>query len=124
AALAGGLAVAGQRNEDRLEGLNKALILTGGYANAPAEDLAALARELGSLQGVTSGSATKALQAAAETGKRTGDRLGLAARAAEQWRVATGAAIEETIALFVELGKDPLDKLLDLNEAEHFLTES
>lgn len=124
AAAAGSLAVAWQANEDRMGSLQKALILTGSHAGLTADELSDLADEMDAMSGVTTGSATKALAAVAETGRFTGEQIGIVAKAAEQWRVATGTAIDETIARFVELGDEPVEALLKLNETEHFLTET
>lgn len=103
---------------------NEALILTGGAAGKTAEQLGALAAEFDRMEGVTQSSAAAALLKVAETGRFTGDQLELVARAAEQMRVATGKAVDETIDEFVRLGKDPVETLLTLNEKQNFLTEA
>lgn len=44
-------------------------------------------------------------------------------RAALAWEDATGTAIENTVAEFEKIRKDPVNALLDLNESYHFLTQ-
>ncbi|KGM52610.1 hypothetical protein N799_13430 [Lysobacter arseniciresistens ZS79] len=122
AASVGGLAVALHSAEQRMVEFQKALTATGHYAGLTAEQLAELADEMDELEGVTAGSASEALAKVAATGRFTGEQLLAVAQAAEQMRIATGASLDETIGKFREIGKDPVEALRKLNEAEHFLT--
>lgn len=123
-AAVGALALAWYQSQRGMEAAGEALILTGNYARMSTDDIAALAREMDDLAGVTSGSATAALTQVAATGRFTGEQLALVAKAAEQMRVATGRAIEETVDDFAALAKDPVEGLLKLNETQHFLTQT
>ncbi|WPP47088.1 phage tail length tape measure family protein [Pseudomonas sp. AN-1] len=103
---------------------NEALILTGSYARMTSGDLAGLAQQMDGMTGVTQRSASAALTQVVATGKFAGEQVELVAVAAEQMRVATGKAIEDTIAEFVKLGGDPVKAILDLNDQYHFLSRS
>ncbi len=124
AAAVGALAFAWNRAEQRAVAFNQALILTGNFSGTTADKMAALAREMDNLDGVTQGSASAALAAVAATGRFTEDQFQAVAAAAEQMRAASGVAIEDTIAKFKEIEKDPVAALLKLNAAEHFLTQT
>lgn len=123
AALAG-LGMAYYEGSQEATRFNEALILTGGYARMTAGDLTGLAQKMDALDGVTQSSASAALTQVAASGKFAGEQIELVAVAAEQMRVATGKAIEETIAEFVKLRGDPVKAILDLNDQYHFLSRS
>lgn len=122
AAALGTLLYAWERGAREARAFNEALILTGHYAGLTAAQLADLAREMDEMDGVTRGSASAALAAVAGTGQFAGEQLELVAKAAEQMRVATGRAIEETVREFERLRDDPVRAILDLNRSYHFLT--
>lgn len=103
---------------------NEALILTGNHAGKTAGELAAMARQLDSLDGVTQASAADAVTEVVQNGKFAGEQIMLVATAAEQMRVATGKAISDTIADFAKMADDPVAAILKLNETQHFLTEA
>lgn len=103
---------------------DQALITTGGHVGKTREELAAFARSLDNIDGVTTKSAAAAVAQIAASGEFAGEQFELAARAAETWRAATGASIDETVAKFRELQRDPVQALLALTEREHFLTEA
>lgn len=124
AGVAAALAIAWHKGSQEATAYNEALILTGNYAGRTADELAMLADQLDQLDGVTTGSAADAIAAVASTGHFTGEQLTLVATAAEQMRAATGKAIEETIAEFEELRKDPVKAILELNDKYHFLTRA
>lgn len=123
AAALGTLLYAWERGAREARAFNEALILTGHYAGLTAAQLADLAREMDEMDGVTRGSASAALAAVAGTGQFAGEQLELVAKAAEQMRVATGRAIEETVREFERLRDDPVRAILDLNRSYHFLTQ-
>ncbi len=126
AAALGTLLYAWERGAREARAFNEALILTGHYAGLSAAQLADLAREMDEMDGVTRASASAALAAVAGTGQFAGEQLELVAKAAEQMRVATGRAIEETVREFERLRDDPVRAILDLNERGYnlnFLTQ-
>lgn len=120
----GAVAVAWKQGADEATAFEQAVIKSGNAAGISAQGLAELAAEMDDMAGVTKSSAAAALAEVASTGQFTGEQLRQVAQAAEAWNVATGAAIEDTVAQFVRLRKDPVDALLALNEQLHFLTQA
>lgn len=124
AAAAGAVFLAYHEGAQEMVRFSQALVLTGGYAGQTAGQLADLAREMDALDGVTQGSASAALTQVVASGQFTGEQIKLVAVAAEQMRVATGKAVEDTVAEFVKLGQDPVKTILDLNDKYHFLAQA
>lgn len=124
AAAAGAVFLAYHEGAQEMVRFSQALVLTGGYAGKTAGQLADLAREMDALDGVTQGSASAALTQVVASGQFTGEQIKLVAVAAEQMRVATGKAVEDTVAEFVKLGQDPVKTILDLNDKYHFLAQA
>lgn len=124
AGAAAALALAWKQGQDEAENYNRALILTGGYADRTSEQLAGLAAEFDKLEGVTQGSAARALTAVAESGRFTGEVFDMVAEAAVRAEEASTKSIDETIKAFAAIQKDPVDALLKLNETERFLTQT
>lgn len=118
------IVLAWEQGESQARAFDRALILTGNYADTTAEQLGNLATELDGLAGTTTREAAAALAAVAATGQFTGEQIELVTRAALQMQAATGKAIEDTVAEFVKLRKDPVEAILELNQTQHFLTES
>lgn len=124
AAVIAALALAWKQGEDRSFEFSKALIATGNYAAASTGQLESLVSKLDQLNGVSLGDAREAVLKVAESGKFTGQQFEQVAASAALMKAATGQAIDETIAKFVEIRKDPVKALLELNEKEHFLTQT
>lgn len=101
-----------------------ALVTTGNYAGTSAEQIAALARQMDNLGGVTRGKALAALTQVAASGRFTGEQFRLVSESAAEMEGATGQSIDTTIDKFKQLAKDPVEGLLKLNEEEHFLTRA
>ncbi|POF97041.1 phage tail tape measure protein [Pseudomonas putida] len=85
--------------------------------------MADLSRQISTTVGTT-GAAADVLVQLASNGKIAGDSFGAVATAALQMRDATGRAVEETVAEFVKIGKDPVAAARELNEQYNFLTAS
>lgn len=102
---------------------NNALILTGNYAGTSAEQLADLAKQVAAVNGTT-GDAAASLAKLASTGTVAGGSFQEIATAAANMEDATGRAVEETIAEFVKIGKDPVAAAKELNAEYNFLTAS
>lgn len=123
-AAVGALFLAWKQGSQEATDFNAALIKTGNYAGITAREAQNLAEEMDNLAGVTQGSAMAALTAFASTGHFTGEALQEAAGAAAAWSEATGAAVEDTLAEFEKIRKDPVKALLELEATYHFLTKA
>jgi len=100
---------------------NKTLILTGNQAGVTAGQLMLMAQSIDSVAG-TQGNAADVLNQLAATGKVTGSSLQGVASAIIQMERAGGPAAKEMVKAFAELGKDPLQASLKLNEQYGYLT--
>ncbi len=123
AAAAFGLVVAHEQGAAEARQYREALILTGNAAGTSAGQMSAMAERIDGVVG-TQRQAAAALAAAASTGKIAGADLEQVAQTAVQMQVAMGKAVEETIAEYVELAKDPVNALTKLDDKYHFLTAS
>lgn len=102
---------------------NNALILTGNYAGKSAEQIQVMAARISGSIG-TQGAATEALTQVAATGKIAGDQIEAIGLAALAMNKATGAAVDDTIRMFVSLGDEPSKASAKLNEQYHYLTDA
>ncbi|MGY3014651.1 lambda family phage tail tape measure protein [Pseudomonas sp. TE6283] len=118
-----GLGVAYYKGAEEAQDFRKALILTGNAAGTNAGAMSDLARQISTTVGTT-GAAAEVLAQLASNGKIAGDSIGTVATAALQMKDATGRAVEETVAEFVKIGKDPVAAAKELNEQYNFLTAS
>ncbi|HBK47890.1 MAG TPA: phage tail tape measure protein [Pseudomonas sp.] len=122
-AAAAGLGIAYYKGAQEAEDFRKALTLTGNAAGTNAGAMSDLARQISSTVGTT-GAAADVLAQLAESGKVAGDSFGTVTTAALQMKDSTGRAVEETVAEFVKIGKDPVAAARELNEQYNFLTAS
>ncbi|MHC5127145.1 phage tail tape measure protein [Pseudomonas inefficax] len=118
-----GLGVAYYKGSQEADEFRKSLILTGNAAGSNVGALADLSRQISTTVGTT-GAAADVLVQLASNGKIAGDSFGAVATAALQMRDATGRAVEEIVAEFVKIGKDPVAAARELNEQYNFLTAS
>src|SRR5690606_20965778 len=95
----------------------------GGFAGT-AQDLQGVIDRLSDIEGITLSNATNAVTSLAKSGKLAGDSLRLAAEASAYWASVTGDGADEVAKKFNDLAGDPLNALVSLNAAEHFLTEA
>lgn len=102
-------------------GFQKELIKTGNAAGTTADQMSGMARQVAATVGTT-GAAAEVLTQLAGSGKIASDSFVEITEAALEWRSATGKAVEETVAEFVKIGKDPVAAAKDLNEQYNFLT--
>ncbi|MBG6289534.1 phage tail tape measure protein [Pseudomonas nitroreducens] len=121
AAALAALAVAYKQGSDEQTAYAKALILTGNAAGVTTDQLADLARHVGSETG-TIHDAADALTQFAATGKFASSQLGELATAALNFEDATGKAVSETVKEFARLADDPVKASQQLNEQYHYLT--
>lgn len=102
----------------------KALIMTGNAAGATVGQMKASAAAVAQLTGATQGAAAEAITALASSGNvaaRDFERFGAIAVKVQR---ETGVAVSETAKQFAELGKDPLQASIKLNDSTRFLTAS
>lgn len=99
----------------------EALIMTGNAAGTSSDQMAAMAARIDGVIG-TQRQAAAALTAAARTGKIARTELEMVGQTAVAMQVATGRAVEETVAEFVSLAKDPVSAVMKLNDQYNFLT--
>lgn len=123
AAAVAGAGLAYYKGQQEAEEFRKALILTGNAAGTNSGALTDLSRQISTTVGTT-GAAAEVLAQLAGSGKIAGDSFSTVATAALQMKDATGRAIEETIAEFVRIGKDPVAAARELEEQYGFLTAS
>ncbi|MHA6128921.1 phage tail tape measure protein [Pseudomonas fluorescens group sp. PF-1] len=123
AAAAAALGLAYYKGSEEATAYNTALILTGNAAGTSADQLATLATQVSSTVGTT-GAAAEVLAQLAGSSKIAGESFGVVATAALEMQSATGKAIEETVAEFASIGKDPVAAAKTLNDQYNFLTAS
>lgn len=122
-AAAAGLGIAYYKGSQEADEFRKALLLSGNAAGSNVGAMADLARQISTTVGTT-GAAADALAQVASNGKIAGESFGVVTIAALQMKDATGRAVEETIAEFVKIGKDPVVAARELNDQYNFLTAS
>lgn len=116
------LAKAGYDAYDSQRTLQKALIMTGGYAGSSATEIKSLVDEIaGSAAVATSGQILEVATAVAKTGKFTKDELKTITKATADWVATTGESTEKVIGYFESIAKDPIKGLAELNETFNFL---
>lgn len=116
------LAKAGYDAYDSQRTLQKALIMTGGYAGSSAAEIKSLVDEIaGSAAVATSGQILEVATAVAKTGKFTKDELKTITKATADWVATTGESSEKVIGYFEKIAKDPIKGLAELNESFNFL---
>jgi len=121
AAAMGVLGYAYYKGSEEAVGFQKALITTGNAAGTTADRLSGMAAQVSATVGTT-GAAAEVLTQLAGSGKIAADSFVEITEAALDWRDATGRAVEDTVAEFVKIGKDPVTAAKDLNEQYNFLT--
>lgn len=123
AAAVGVLGYAYYKGSEEAVGFQKALITTGNAAGTTADRLSGMAAQVSATVGTT-GAAAEVLTQLASSGKVAAGSFVEITEAALEWRDATGRAVEETVAEFVKIGKDPVAAAKELNEQYNFLTAS
>ncbi|BFT63284.1 phage tail tape measure protein [Pseudomonas moorei] len=123
AAAAAGLGLAYYKGTQETTAYNTALILTGNAAGTSADQLATLATQVSSTVGTT-GAAAEVLAKLAGSSTIAADSFGEITVAALEMERATGKAVDETIAEFAKIAKDPVAAAKELNDQYGFLTAS
>lgn len=102
---------------------SRALLLTGNAAGVTAGQLGAIAARMDGL-GTTQSKAAEGLVTFINAGVRGADGLERYTAAAIRLEEVGGGAVEKTAQAFAQLGKDPLQAAIKLNESTNFLTTS
>ncbi|WP_445572082.1 phage tail tape measure protein [Pseudomonas sp. E102] len=123
AAAAAALGLAYYQGSKEADEYNKSLILTDNYAGTTADGLASLAKQVSSTVGTT-GAAAAVLAQLAGSGNIAAYSFEEITRAALTMEEATGKAVEETVAQFASIAKEPVAASIKLNEQYHYLTAS
>ncbi|ASN68175.1 putative tail component protein [uncultured Caudovirales phage] len=123
AAAVGALGLAYYKGSEEADAYNNALILSGNVAGTSAAQLSDMARQVSATVGTT-GAAAEVLAKLAGNGRIASESFGQITEASLQMERATGRAIDETIAEFAKIAKDPVAAAKELNDQYHFLTAS
>ncbi|WP_313630244.1 phage tail tape measure protein [Pseudomonas sp.] len=123
AATVGALGLAYYKGSEEADAYNNALILSGNVAGTSAAQLSDMARQVSATVGTT-GAAAEVLAKLAGNGRIASESFGQITEASLQMERATGRAIDETIAEFAKIAKDPVAAAKELNDQYHFLTAS
>lgn len=121
AAVVGVLTYAIYNGEKELYELNKALILSGNAAGVSAGQVQLMADRLDDIS--TQGKAVKVLTALAASGEVAGENLEDFAKTAVLLE-RIGQPLEDTVRIFKELGRDPVEASKKLNKEYGYLTAS
>ncbi|MBW1249784.1 phage tail tape measure protein [Pseudomonas tolaasii] len=121
AAAVAALGLAYYKGSEEADSYNKALIFTGNAAGTSASQLAVMAQQVSSTIGTT-GAAAEVLAKLAGNGKIASGSFEQITEAALQMERATGRSIDETVAEFSKIAKDPVAAAKELNDQYHFLT--
>jgi len=116
------LGLAWKQQQDQLDEFNISLARTHNAIGLTADQLQDMARSIDRAGNATIGEASEAVNRLVAGGKVAGDQLNAVARATAEWAAVSGASIDSVAAKFESLSKDPLQGLLNLKEAEGFLT--
>lgn len=120
---AGSLALAYKQASAEQDALLRGLVLSGNAAGTTRDELNELARAQDNVAG-TRALAASTLGALASSGAVAAEQLSMATSAAIALQRAGGPAVEDTAKKFIQLGAAPLQTLVQLNQAENFLTRS
>ncbi|MDD2114163.1 phage tail length tape measure family protein [Pseudomonas asiatica] len=123
AAAAGALALAYYKGSEQSDALRDSLILTGNFSKASEAQLIGLAESADKVTG-TFGQAAGALAQLTAASVNTTGNLNLITTTAVEMQRITGKAVEDTVAEFIKLGKDPVAGIVELDEKYRFLTAS
>lgn len=123
AAAVGALTLAYYKGSQEADEYNKAIIFTGNSAGTSATQLASMAQQVSATVGTT-GAAAEVLAKLAGNGKIASGSFEEITEAALQMEKATGKSIDDTIAEFAKIAKDPVAAAKELNDQYNFLTAS
>ncbi|MBI6693771.1 phage tail tape measure protein, partial [Pseudomonas corrugata] len=123
AAAAAALGLAYYKGSQEADEYNKAIIFTGNAAGTSANQLRTMADQVSATVGTT-GAAAEVLAKLAGNGRIASSSFEEITEAALLMEKATGRAIDETVAEFAKIAKDPVAAAKELNDQYNFLTAS
>ncbi|MAG68587.1 MAG: hypothetical protein CMK74_22355 [Pseudomonadales bacterium] len=123
AAAAIGLVVAHEQGAAEARWYREALTLTGNAAGVSSDQLAGMAERIDSVVG-TQRQAAAALAEIARSGRVAGDQIEQVGMTAVAMQVAIGKSVQDTVAEYESLARDPVQGIIKLNEQYGFLTSS
>lgn len=115
------VALAYKQGSAEADAYRQAIVMSGNAAGVTMGQIAGMARAVSQTAG-TQSQAAAALAQAAATGRVSAANLELVATTAVKMQRATGAAVEDTVAQFAALGKEPVAASKKLNDQYHHLT--
>lgn len=121
AAAAAALGVAYYQGSQEVDAFNKALALTGNSVGLTTSQLADMAKQVGTTVGTTH-QAADVLAQLAGSGQIASSSLEEISKATLSFSKATGTAIEDVVAQYVKLAKDPTKASAELNTQLNYLT--
>lgn len=101
--------------------LSRAIVMSGNAAGITRDEIYAMAGSVDALVG-TQASAAATIAQLVSTGRVGANNLKEFATAAQQLERTTGQSVEETVKIFAELGRSPVEASRKLNEQVNFLT--
>lgn len=123
AAGAAALAYGFIKGQDESEDLARSLIMTGGYADVTAGQLGLIAENIGAIVSTRS-AAAEVLGMLVSTGRVGGESLHFFAQSALEAERNLGRSTKEIAKDFADLGREPVQASLKLNDALHYLSAS
>lgn len=124
AAAIAGIAYTMYQAEEQMDAFNTAIVRSGNYANTTAKELQALATSIAESSNVGSGDTAEALTKVVQSGVIGASQLSDVTRTVSESTRVLGTSVEDAIGVYAKLADKPLQTLLDLNRAEHFLTQA
>lgn len=121
AAVAGVAALAMHHLQAEQAAYSAALVASNNAAGTSIDQMRQLARQVSAVQGTT-GAAADAIAQLTASGRVSGSALEQAATVAIRSQRLLGREVSSTVAIYAQLGKDPVQTLLKLNEGTNFLT--
>ncbi|QYW02049.1 tape measure protein [Stenotrophomonas phage Siara] len=115
-------ALATERYMSMQKDFNKALISTNNYIGQTADNFDRLAESIAQKSGSSFAEAARGMTAVAASGKISAKQFEEISVIAVKMQRTVGTAVEDTVASYAELAKDPVATLEKLNQTQRFLT--
>lgn len=122
-AAAGALVVAQQAGQREAQGYSRAIVMTGNAAGTTSDQMSDMARAVDGVVG-TQRQAADALTQLAASGRVGRNELQQFTEVAVRMERTVGQSVEDTVKVFADLARAPLQASIRLNETTNFLTKS